>query len=148
MIYAFDEAAPPKRAIAQQIMLHGEGILRLPLQVVGEAFRVLTRRKLMTDADAQAVLTQLMNVFPTIPSDDRAVLSAMRLLVEHDVPYWDALLVATASFNQCSLLLSEDFQDGRLFGIREVGGPAVRIVNPFAERNRPILEAARVLRAH
>jgi len=41
------------------------------------------------------------------------------------MPYWDAQLWATARLNQVEVLLSEDFQDGRVLG-------GVRFVNPFA----------------
>ena len=39
--------------------------------------------------------------------------------------YWDAQLWATARLNQVDLVLSEDFQDGRVLH-------GVRFVNPFA----------------
>ncbi len=145
VVYAFDEEAPKKRAVADAILVRGESVLRLPLQVVGETFRILTKRKLLPDVQAQAVLVELMELFTTIPFDQGSVRVAMRLFVAHSIPYWDALLVATAASHRCGLLLSEDFQDGRVFAARDAGGSAVRIVNPFAAKNRPLLEAAGVL---
>ena len=41
--------------------------------------------------------------------------------------WWDAMIVAAAQLQDCAILLSEDFQDGMVFG-----GVAVR--NPFAAR--------------
>ena len=41
--------------------------------------------------------------------------------------WWDALIVAAAQLQDCSILLSEDFQDGMAFG-------SVVVRNPFSSR--------------
>jgi predicted nucleic acid-binding protein len=38
--------------------------------------------------------------------------------------FWDALILATASREGCTILYSEDFQHGRAYG-------TVKVVNPF-----------------
>jgi predicted nucleic acid-binding protein len=40
------------------------------------------------------------------------------------IPYWDSLIVAAAETKNCAYLLSEDFQEGREFGV-------ITVVNPF-----------------
>jgi hypothetical protein len=47
--------------------------------------------------------------------------------------WWDAMIVAAAQLQDCSILLTEDFQEGMVFG-------TVAVRNPFATRvtERPI----------
>jgi predicted nucleic acid-binding protein len=46
---------------------------------------------------------------------------------EAGVPYWDALILASAETAGCAYLLSEDFQTGRQFG-------DITVVSPFQSR--------------
>ena len=45
----------------------------------------------------------------------------------HSVSWWDAVIVAAAQFQGCSILLTEDLQHGHAFG-------EVRVVDPFRSR--------------
>ncbi len=55
----------------------------------------------------------------------RTVAEALRGAEQHGLPYWDALIWATAKLAGIPVVLSEDFQDGR-----EIEG--VTFQNPFA----------------
>ena len=46
---------------------------------------------------------------------------------EAQVSYWDGLILGAAERLGCTVLLSEDFQAGRSYGL-------VRVVNPFETR--------------
>ena len=50
--------------------------------------------------------------------------TAQEIARDHGFGFYDALIVAAALGAGCNMLLSEDLQDGRVFG-------ATRIVNPF-----------------
>jgi predicted nucleic acid-binding protein len=58
--------------------------------------------------------------------------AALDLTVDHQLPMWDALILAVAAENHCRLLLSEDFHNG--FTWR-----GVTVVNPFTEPRAPLL---------
>ena len=62
--------------------------------------------------------------------------AALDLVIEHRLQFWDALIVNAAAEAGCTLLLSEDMQDG--FMIR-----GVTIVNPLADK--PHEKLARLL---
>ncbi|MYA09874.1 MAG: PIN domain-containing protein, partial [Gemmatimonadetes bacterium] len=49
---------------------------------------------------------------------------SQRLQDGHSVPWWDAVIVAAAQFQGCSIVLTEDLQHGHAFG-------EVRVVDPF-----------------
>jgi predicted nucleic acid-binding protein len=53
-------------------------------------------------------------------------------MVDHQLPIWDALILAVAAESRCRLLLSEDFQNG--FTWR-----GVTVVNPFGTQIPPLL---------
>lgn len=63
------------------------------------------------------------------------MLAATDLALDHGLAIWDAVIFAAAAEVGCRLLLSEDLQDG--FTWR-----GVSVVNPFAERRHPLLDAA------
>jgi hypothetical protein len=73
------------------------------------------------------------------------VLEQARAVVpRYHVPWWDALVVSAAQLQDCAVLLSEDFQDGMRFALRNSAQPLhtgrrrgarrVRIASPCARR--------------
>ena len=58
---------------------------------------------------------------------------AMRAVREHGLAFWDAMLWATVRRAGVSLLITEDFQDGRVL-------EGVCFVNPFITRNDALID--------
>jgi predicted nucleic acid-binding protein len=56
------------------------------------------------------------------------------LACDHQFEIWDALIVSTAAEAKCRLLLSEDLHDGFVWR-------GLTVVNPFAKRRNPLLDA-------
>ncbi len=77
-----------------------------------------------------------MDEFELIVPNAEVFLNALDLATDHKLQFWDALIVATAASSGCSLLLSEDMQDG--FAWR-----GITVVNPFSAK--PHRKLARVL---
>ncbi len=65
-----------------------------------------------------------MELFPVAAADGRTLADAMRLRIDHDFAFWDAMLVQAARAAGVTRLLTEDMQDGRVIG-------AMRLENPF-----------------
>ena len=124
-VYLHDEAAPLKRSTAR--LVTGELIRRdsaIALQVIGEYQNVLRRRLKVPPWLAAQEGRTLLEAFETFPPSRSGAERALEQLAAGRLSYWDALLVAAAADAGCSVLLSEDMQDGgELFG--------VKIVNPF-----------------
>jgi predicted nucleic acid-binding protein len=59
----------------------------------------------------------------------------MRAVREYRLSFWDALLWATVRRAGIAVLVSEDFQDGRVI-------EGVRFVNPFVPENAGAIAAA------
>lgn len=104
----------------------------VPVQVLGELFRVLTGKARYPAADARIMVLAWQDSFLTHDTTAAALASAMDLAADHGLSTWDAVILAVAAEAGCRLLLSEDMQDG--FTWR-----GVTVVNPFAEPPHPLL---------
>jgi predicted nucleic acid-binding protein len=128
-VYSFDRTAPAKSRVAEELIRRaiatGKGIISY--QVVQEFFNVALRHfaQPMSLGDAEQYLSitfrPLITVYPSVGLYGEA----LRLENKHSVSWYDALIAASAVEGQCSVLFSEDFQDGRKFG-------TLTVRNPFA----------------
>jgi predicted nucleic acid-binding protein len=100
---------------------------KLSVQVLNE-FTAVSRRKQRRDWREidEAVADVLTIVDPPLPLTLDLHHSARSLAQDHQLSFYDALIVATAIKAGCDTLFSEDMQHGR-----SIGGLA--IVNPFLD---------------
>ncbi len=126
LVYALDANAGDRHVLAARIV---EQAVRcecyLTLQSVSEFFAVVTRKRLVSRAEAIAQARDWLDMFRTVPASVDAVRSALDAAASGRASYWDALLVATAAEAGCTAILTEDLADGALLH-------GVRILNPFA----------------
>jgi predicted nucleic acid-binding protein len=104
-----------------------------PTQTLGELFVVL-RRGGASAEEARAILLEFSESFATSASETRTALAAADLVVDHKLQFWDALIVTASAEAGCSMLLSEDMQDG--FVTR-----GLTIINPLKDAVHPKLAA-------
>jgi predicted nucleic acid-binding protein len=107
----------------------------VPVQVLGELFRVLTMKAKRQPAAAREAILSWRDAMTTRDTTAIAFLSAMDLATDHRLSIWDAIIMAVAAEAGCRLLLSEDLHEG--FTWR-----GVTVVNPFAITLHPLLTAA------
>jgi predicted nucleic acid-binding protein len=125
LFYAIDEQAGHKHRTARALIADGSyGRSLILLQTLAELCNSI--RKKLPDAvsDTSEFVQDILQVFDVahaLPSDLIDAIAAGR---DHNIPFWDAMLWATARRAGCTLLLSEDFQDGQVLG-------GVTIRNPF-----------------
>jgi predicted nucleic acid-binding protein len=105
----------------------------LPVQVLGELFRVLVGKFHVPPKQVSAIVLRWQNTFPLIETSQSVLLSALDLAVDHDLNVWDAIILSAAAEAGCRLLLSEDLQDGFTWS-------GVTVANPFAEKRNELLE--------
>ena len=109
------------------------GSTMLPVQTLGELFRLLVAKAGRTPQEARSAILHWRNAFPLIDTTDRVLVAAADLATNR-ISIWDAVIVCAAAEAGCSLLLSEDMQDGFVWG-------GVTIANPFAKTLQPILKS-------
>jgi predicted nucleic acid-binding protein len=127
-VYSFDKTAP-KKADRASTLIRGaievqEGIVSY--QVVQEFFNLALRlfAEPMSSADAEQYLSTTFRHLLAVHSSHRLYGEALHLATTYSLPWYDALIVASAIEGQCGVLYSEDFQHGQRFG-------GLRIENPF-----------------
>jgi predicted nucleic acid-binding protein len=125
LLYADDESAPAKQRCSRRLVAEhrrsGTGVISL--QVLQEYFVNLTR-KLHVDPRIARRKVEMLAEFDVAAPEVGDILAAVDLHRLHGFSFWDALILRSAQQAGCSVLLSEDFQEGR-----EIDG--IRVVNPF-----------------
>jgi predicted nucleic acid-binding protein len=131
LVYRFDPRFPLKQRAAEEILRQGlsKGDLYVPHQAVLEFFSVVTRPlgsapSLLTREDAYRETEDLLNLFPVLYPNETVVRTAIRGAAAYGLSWFDAHLWAFAEVYGIPELISEDFQQDRLYG-------TVRIHNPF-----------------
>ncbi len=110
----------------------------LTVQALAEFFHATTRKDLLERSVASAFVHDWLELFQVSSASRTALTEAFNVVHLHRLSFWDAMLWATARQVGCSVILSEDMQDGQHLG-------GVEIINPFAcgasTRLAPLLEA-------
>lgn len=117
------------KAILQRLPQHSTFV---PVQALGELFRVLVKKKRVAASDAYGTVRRWFDATTPIATTEAVIVAALDLAVAHQLQIWDAIILAAAASAGCALLLSEDLQHGFAWG-------GVTVVNPFAEPAHPLL---------
>jgi predicted nucleic acid-binding protein len=135
LVYAADNAAGERHRRASDLIersIRHRNCIQT-LQSLGEFFSVVTRRSGIV-ADAAAAFVEGWKAVVLVEASTAADLdAATRAVSEHRLAFWDAMLWATARRTGVRILISDDFQDGRILD-------GVRFIDPFAAHNSALLE--------
>ena len=125
LVYADDKRAGTKQTraidLVEEHRRDGTGVVSL--QVLQEYFVTVTR-KLNVDSPLARRKVEILSEFDVVVPDVADILAAIDLHRLHGFSFWDALVLRAATQAGCSVLLTEDFQDGR-----EING--IQVLNPF-----------------
>jgi len=161
LIYARDRGDLSKQSRAAQwlAVLWREGLGRTSVQVLSEFYLSLTR-KLSTPVAPEDAWQEVTTFFAWRPQplDVPLLCRAREIERRYRLGWWDSTIVAAAQLQDCTILLTEDLQDGAEFGLVTVRSPfkhevrepaAVYAAQPVARsrhrpRGRPKREAARI----
>ncbi len=127
LVYAFDQSAGKRQQQAMQLLerLWQSQTGCLSVQVLQEFFVTVTRkvpRPLDTETAEQIVsdLSRWKVVTPTVED----VLEAIQIHTQHQISFWDAMIIQCAGCAGCRVLWSEDLNAGQVYG-------ETKVVNPF-----------------
>jgi predicted nucleic acid-binding protein len=126
-VYAFDRAYPEKQrlALARIEQARAVGTIALSTQVLHEFYNIC-RRKLkpeLTHEQASLAVNYLCE-FLVLGSTALSVQTALVLVQQHQLSWWDALILEAALRADADILVSEDGQHEQRFG-------KLRLENPF-----------------
>ncbi len=126
-IYSFDETSPQKARQALTLVrkAHESRLGAISFQVIQEFFNFALRRSVppMTSADAGDYLQKVFLPLITIHTSAGLFAEALHLQNRYRLTWYDALIVSAALEADCSILYSEDLQDGQRFGSTTVKNP-------------------------
>jgi predicted nucleic acid-binding protein len=105
----------------------------IPVQCLGELFRVLTGKARQDATSAQQAVLGWADVYETADSTWTAFQSAMDVVTSHNLQIWDALILAVAAEQRCRLLLSEDMR-------HEFTWHGVTVINPYQTPKHHLLQ--------
>ena len=125
--------ASRKEIATEMIARLPAGETYVPVQVVGELFRVLVRKAKYKVASARAAVGNFIDIFPLIETSPSVLTAAADIAVDHGLDIWDAIILAAAASAGCRVLLSEDMQQGFTWS-------GVTVVNPFSAKRHELLE--------
>ncbi len=133
LVYAEGFGDPARVSATRRLLeqLSGADVV-IPLQCLGELFRVLTGKAGRPAAQVQDVVFNWMDAFPVLETNAAAWRGAMDVCVAHQLASWDALVLNVAAEGGARLLLTEDLHPG--FRWR-----GVQVVNPLIEPADPLL---------
>lgn len=127
LVYSRDASEPPKQAQAMVWMRHlwNTRSGRLSYQVLQEFYFTVTE-KLEPGLDRESARKDIRSLLTWRPIalDIRVLDGAWHIQDRFGLSWWDALLVSAARVSGCHYLLTEDLQDGQVFG-------NLQIMNPF-----------------
>lgn len=127
LVYARDAGEPAKQRLAAAWLEHlwREQIGRTSTQVLSQYYVTVTRKLVpgLPQEEAWDDVQSLMTWSP-YPVDEPLLERGREVERRYDLSWWDSLVVAAAQLQGCPLLLTEDLQDGGVYG-------SVRVRSPF-----------------
>lgn len=102
--------------------------LVVSVQVLNEFANVLLKKFQFSPVEIRVRIEHILNVTEAIPLTTDHTLAALDLMEKYRLSWFDALILATALDSNCTMIYSEDLQDGLLLEQR------MRVINPFSAR--------------
>jgi predicted nucleic acid-binding protein len=129
LVYAEDRGEPEKRTIALRLLadhIASDDIV-VSAQVLNEFYVNVRRLKRPLDAAGAFNALKQLAAFPVVPVTAELVVAAAAASERYRISHWDALILETARAAGCTVVLSEDLNDGQDY-------EGIRVENPFRAR--------------
>ena len=120
LVYSIDGKDPAKQVVAREIVVsavRGDGFL-ISAQVLNE-FSNIALLKLKLSVEEVRKFVSFFSRIGVVWTD-----AALLLKQRYETQFFDSLLLAAAQENGCDEILTEDLNDGQMYG-------SVKAVNPF-----------------
>ena len=125
LVYALDQDDPKKQKACRVLLRRLQETDRavISTQVMQEFYVVATRKLGIEPLQAKSILKTLDNL-EVVPVSPTLIYEAIDCSLLNQISFWDALVIVCAESALCTLVLSEDLNDGQI--IR-----GVKVQNPF-----------------
>ena len=135
LVYATAARADDRVSRAQDLLARAMRATTsiLLLQSLAEFSNVAIRKARIPANAVKTTIEAWLAVLPVQSADDSDLVLALEAVHAHRLPFWDAMLWASAQRGGVSHMLSEDFQDG--FELQDV-----TFINPFNPENNQLID--------
>ena len=135
LVYATAARADARVSRAQDLLARAMRATTsiLLLQSSSEFSNVAIRKARIPANAVKTTIEAWRAVLPVHSADDSDLVLALEAVRAHRLPFWDAMLWASARRAGVRHMLSEDFQDG--FDLQ-----GVTFINPFNPENNPLID--------
>lgn len=113
-----------KKLRAKEIIFSTQEVY-VSAQVVSEFISVCLSKKLLSIAEITPLIDNLLSALRFSSIEESTIKKALQIKQDTNFSYWDSLVIASAIENNCSILYTEDMQDGQIIS------NSVTIINPF-----------------
>lgn len=126
LVYSIDESDSLKRRAANDLVVElsksGNGIIST--QVLQEFYNIITKKIGCPAEKARELVKKLSECFEVHTNSAHDIIRAIDISMRTQFSFWDSLILSASIASECSVLYSEDLNDGQFV-------ENVRIVNPF-----------------
>ena len=135
LVYATAALADDRVSRAQDLLARAMRATTsiLLLQSLAEFSNVAIRRGRIPANAVKMMIEAWLAVLPVQSTDDSDLVLALEAVHAHRLPFWDAMLWASAQRAGVRAMQSEDFQDG--FELQDV-----TFINPFNPENNQLID--------
>lgn len=126
LVYYVDPRDPSKQSKAEDILesaLNGDSVCVISVQTLAE-FTNVSLRKLKLPLKTIKQYVEVFSQLPVISPEAGFITRALAVKERYEIQFYDAMMVAAAERAGCDEFLTEDLNDGQMYG-------GVKAVNPF-----------------
>lgn len=128
LVYAYDSSEGKKHEVANELLkkIWQEGGGVVCLQNLMEFFVVITRKVKTPVTISQAKIEDFLSSenWLVIDRDDDTFLSAIDLVANHEVPFWDSMIASCMKENEITQIVTENKKDFEK-------APDIKVSSPF-----------------
>jgi predicted nucleic acid-binding protein len=122
IVYLIDSRFKEKTKKAQEILSPD---FFISTQVVAKNVNVCLKRLKLNKETAFDFATRIMKRFRVLQISEEILAKSFEISLKYQFSSWDSIILSTALLNQCSIVYSEDMQDGLVIY------NSLTIINPF-----------------
>jgi len=113
LVYAYTIGDMEKHEVAKRIFQTSSSCFVISTQVLSEVYVTLAKYGIEHDKIA-ATIFEIKTLCEVKPVTSETVNRALEIKARYRYSYWDSLILSSAFENTCSLLYSEDMDDGQI----------------------------------
>jgi predicted nucleic acid-binding protein len=125
LVYTLDKNEPDKqkKALDVIVQISHNGVPVISTQVLQEFYNSSTTKLKLDKLYMKSIMYKYKNM-EIVQIDFNIIEQGIDISILNQISFWDGLIIAAASFANCSALLTEDLNDGQII-------QGVKIRNPF-----------------